>query len=1448
MGIAMLGPLVVNGEEGRLGHRDRVVLAALAARAGEVVTSEELADALWGEAVPATWSKVVQGCVVRLRKLLGSRAIITADGGYRLSVPSDDIDVYRFERLLGRGRELLVLSEPERAAYVLDEAISLWRGPALRDLENWDPGRTEAARLDELHRDAEELRVDASLRGGHCREVLGEAQRLVGQAPLRERRWALLALAQYQAGMQAQALRSLRQARTVLAAELGLDPGPDLVALEQAILRQDPSLVVEAVLPDVSATCPYQGLLPYDVRDSDAYFGRDAEIADCRSRLATQGVLVVVGPSGSGKSSLVRAGVAAALEREGRRIHAITPGRRPLDALIGLQERVGDVLVVDQCEEAVLLCHDPAERETFFARLSEHAERGGLVVALRADRIGEITEHAEFARMVERGLFLLAPMGTEQLHACIEGPARQAGLLLEPGLVDLLVREVEDEPGALPLLSHALRQTWKHREGRTLTVSGYHASGGIRGAVARSAEGVHDRLPPHQRPLLRALMLRLVGTTAAGELVRSRIPRALVTGDAAHDHVVDLLVEARLVTSDDGALEVAHEALVRAWPRLRAWLEEDVDGQRVLRHLADAAQSWQAMGRPDSELYRGVRLAQALDWRERTAPDLAGLEEDFLHASRAHVAAELDEARRHAALQTVARRRTRRLAAGLAVALVLALVAAVAATRYQVAAEDRAVEAGRAATLADANRLAALSTSVGSLDLSLLLAAEGARTAATPATGDALLDTLVEHRRATQVVALPGRPWDGELADHGRALYVPLTDRMLRWEVGSLHRPTEFTDWFGTGDIGTSARSDRIATWSWRDDETLQVGVFDGGSRLLLHQTGLEQIGGWPHALGLSPDGAHLVEVVGVEGARGIFRDVVRVVDVATGEQLARYPGQRSSRPDVFPTATVADDGSAAVSWTDEDAPSATRVDLRTGRSSALAVPRRDAVGVSFVALPTGAAELWSDGTVTLFDRHGRRTQDLDAHSAPVNDVVVSPDHSWAVTGDDAGTVLVWRIDPGSGRWSQREELAGHAGGIAAIAVAPSGRSLVTVSSDSTAISWDVSDDAGFGSPVPGLGDHWISNRPATILPGRLVVAPVRPAPSSPERFGEHGSGTFAVSAAFLDPVSGQVLDIVPVHRTLEGALFGSSVSVSPERTLVAVTYATGTAVLDVATHKIVHRIELPPTGERDPEGRALPELVWSSAWTPDGTRLLLGADGKGFDATDGNLAVVDTATWQVRPARIPLNSTGAQTMAFSPDRRWLAVGMSNATSSGQPAGTVDVLDANTLRRVRRVELGASNFPFDVAFSPDSRLVAAAGDHGFLAVFGREDGALLHDPVKVHNQFAQQVAWTPDGRTVVTTGADGTIALYDVRRGLVRAGLPGSAGAASGFTYLLLVTRDQVSALTGEQDGRSYPLDPRRWLDYACVVVGRDLTQDEWARYLPARPYRRTCTDRPGVA
>ena len=206
-------------------------------------------------------------------------------------------------------------------------------------------------------------------------------------------------------------------------------------------------------------------------------------------------MLAVVGPSGGGKSSLVRAGVAAALQRQGRQVRVLTPGPHPMESLAGLGSIAADtVVVVDQCEEVFTLCAVVAERTAFLDALGAHAAHSPLVVALRADRLGDLAAHPAFARLVERGLHLLGAMDDEDLRPAIEIPARQYGLLLEAGLVEVLVGEVEGEPGALPLLSHALRETWVRREGRTLTVAGYRQSGGIRGAVAQSAEQVYEQI------------------------------------------------------------------------------------------------------------------------------------------------------------------------------------------------------------------------------------------------------------------------------------------------------------------------------------------------------------------------------------------------------------------------------------------------------------------------------------------------------------------------------------------------------------------------------------------------------------------------------------------------------------------------------------------------------------------------------------------------------------------------------------------------------------------------------------------------------------------------------------------------------------------------------------------------------------------------------------------
>jgi len=564
-----------------------------------VVSSEELAEAVWSEQRPSSWPKVIQGCVVRLRKILGVRAIETLPLGYRLAVPLDDLDAQRFERAIGRGRALLAADEAERSALVLADALTLWRGPPLTELESWDTARIEAERLGELLHAAEELYVDAALRSGQHQEVLAKAQTLVNEAPLRERRWVLLATAQYQAGREAEALRTIHRLRAVLNRELGLDPSSDIDSLEQAILRQDPSLVAEHALPDPDRDCPYPGLKAYDLDDADTFFGRDADIAACLRKLADTSVLAVVGPSGCGKSSLVRAGVAASLRRDGQRVVVMTPGTHPVAALTATLPTTGPApaLVVDQCEEVFSLCTSVSERDQFLSALNAHQAVAPLVLSFRADRLADISSHPVFARTVEQGLYLLSAMKEDDLRAAIEQPARLASLVVEPGLVDLLVNEVADQPGALPLMSHALGETWQRREGRTLTVAGYNASGGIRGAVAQSAEQVYERIPPEQQPVLRDLLLRLVTPGPEGEPIRSRLPRRLVVTGPDDASMIDLLAGARLVTSDEGVVELAHESLARAWPRLRGWLDDDLEGQQILHHLARTADSWDGLGR-----------------------------------------------------------------------------------------------------------------------------------------------------------------------------------------------------------------------------------------------------------------------------------------------------------------------------------------------------------------------------------------------------------------------------------------------------------------------------------------------------------------------------------------------------------------------------------------------------------------------------------------------------------------------------------------------------------------------------------------------------------------------------------------------------------------------------------------------------------------------------------
>jgi DNA-binding SARP family transcriptional activator len=323
MSVGVLGPLLT--DDGPLSPRERSVLSALVLRSGLPVSRDELADAVWSDAPPGTWPKQVQHAVSLLRRSLGSRLITTGPGGYTLVLDPDSVDAHRFDRLVGAARVHADDGDPARALDSLDRALRLWRGAPYQDLPAWPPAIVEAARLTEVRVEAEELQLRARLALGEHASVIAGAERLVREHPLREPRWALLATALYRSGRQADALAAIRAARECLAEELGIEPGEELRRLELGILRHDAELDVGEPPATPSDLCPYHGLTAFGADDEDDFFGRGEDVDVALDRLARSPFLAVTGASGSGKSSLVRAGLVPVLRRRGDHVVILSP-------------------------------------------------------------------------------------------------------------------------------------------------------------------------------------------------------------------------------------------------------------------------------------------------------------------------------------------------------------------------------------------------------------------------------------------------------------------------------------------------------------------------------------------------------------------------------------------------------------------------------------------------------------------------------------------------------------------------------------------------------------------------------------------------------------------------------------------------------------------------------------------------------------------------------------------------------------------------------------------------------------------------------------------------------------------------------------------------------------------------------------------------------------------
>src|SRR5262245_34047377 len=818
MDFRILGPLEVARDGAPLvlgAAQQRALLAVLVLHRGEVVSTDRLVDELWGERVPAAAAKTVQVYVSQLRKALGAGVIVTQGRGYRLAITPGQVDAVRFEALCAEGRRALAAGDATRARQRLCAALGLWRGEPLAEFTYEPFAQSEIARLREARLAAVEDRIDADLALGAGGELIGEIESLIAANPLAERLRGQLMLALYRAGRQADALAAYRQASEQLREELGLEPGRALQQLERAILGQDPALDgtgSAAALRGVPVgVCPFKGLAFFDRADAEYFCGRERLIADLLARLVESPLAGIVGSSGVGKSSLLRAGVLPALSAgslpgsERWRQVLLRPGTHP-NAELGRAlagGRLGDVagrlapgarlvIAVDQLEELFTLCEHEGERAAFAGQLAAAAgdpgRRALVIVALRADFYGRLASHPQLAALVSASHVLAGPMDRGELARAIEQPAARAGLEVERPLVEALVSEVAGEPGGLPLLSTTLLQLWRARDGDALRYGSYRASGGVRGAVARLAEDAYHQLGEGEQPIARGLLLRLA-SGEDGTLARRRVPLGELERITGARPVLTSLTDARLLTVSDGEVELSHEALLREWPRYRTWLEEDRIGRRLHAHLTAAARDWDESNRDRGELYRGARLASALDWAAGHTGELNPAEQEFLEASRAAADRELREQRERADREAQARlreaRARRRLRVVLACVIALLLLSAVAGA---VALQQRG-QARTAQRSAEARRLGALALSEPDLDRSLLLAAAAVHTDPSLETKGDLLSALLRSPHALAEVRGNGHLWDLALSPDGRVLSAGDNDgRVILWDARTMRR------------------------------------------------------------------------------------------------------------------------------------------------------------------------------------------------------------------------------------------------------------------------------------------------------------------------------------------------------------------------------------------------------------------------------------------------------------------------------------------------------------------------------------------------------------------------------------------------------------------------------------------------------------------------------------